>query len=167
MKKRFMLLVLLVVLLGATIVPAMALTARGRVVDTEEKPVSGIKVYALLAYYTPTFEQKVSLKAAVMADDGGEWVFESLPKPSGDYKYWIYYFTALEPGKMFGWALGGGELTSIPNAPAVPKEGFTIPAASLGKFEGQVTDKDGNPIAGAQVKMGVLLEIDEKCDPGG
>lgn len=163
MKTKFLVLVMLAVLIAAPSVAA-ALTVHGRAVDMEGNPVSKIKVYALLMYYTPVlrdFQPKASLKAAATANDKGEWKFSSLPKPSGDYKYWYYYFVASSPGKRLGWVVSSPKLASV------PKEGFTIPAASLGTYEGQVTDKKGNPIAGAQVKMGVLLEIDEKCDPGG
>lgn len=167
MSKRIIFLVLLMVLIMAASIPAAALSAGGRVVDMEENPVPGIKVYALLAYYTNDFHLKSSLKAATLADGEGKWAFESLPLPTGRHRYWSYCFVALKPGEMLGWTNGAGELVSIPNALPAPEEGYVIPVAKLGTFEGRVTDREGNPLAGVVAKTAILLEIDEECDPGG
>jgi len=135
-------------LILALCIPCLAadiVSARGIVVDPEGKPVSGVKVYAVLraaSYFV------VSTKGATTSGGDGRFALTALPRPKPDQGYDLI---AVKPGEYLGWAEGHGELYRRFRRQPLPAGDYRIIVSKPGVFEGRVVDEAGNPIAGAEV----------------
>lgn len=141
----------LAVVLCIPCLAADAVSARGIVVDPAGKPVSGVKVRAVLCPYTG----KASVRAAAISGQDGRFELAALPKPKvGEY----YGLVAFTPDEYLGWARSVGSLMGRQGGEPDPADGYRIIVSKPGVFEGRVVDEAGNPITGAEVTPFVLYD---------
>jgi uncharacterized GH25 family protein len=158
MKLRIVVVLALALAFAGACCAGETVSAKGKVVDVDGKPVSGIKVYAVMwRHETKNGWNHIGsyVKAATLTNADGSYDFRSLPKHTGKG---TYYLVAFDPDKYLGWVHGEGTLCADGwwDDPE-PVDGYTIVAVKLGVYHGKVVDEQGNGIAGATVVPTQLL----------
>lgn len=155
MRLRILLLCALAAGLAAPSFAGNALSAKGKVVDPNGKPVPGVKVYAVMEWYDPTGVggrgQHHTVKAGALSGEDGSFEM-SLPPLRQKAASARYYFIAFAPDKWLGWRRGAGKLSPHDSGIPEPDE-YVITVSKPTVFEGVVVDEEGSGIAGAEVKL--------------
>jgi len=128
---------------------AVGFPIKGTVVDTDGKPVAGIKVVAIDCDRRPP-----AIKETVTADANGAFVFKTIDvkPPVKVTGFHLFALAAVEPGARIGWrSVVLGYPLGNPRNDELAK-GVKITIAAPESVEGKVTNEAGDPVADAKVE---------------
>ena len=131
---------------------AAAFPIKGKVVDTNGKPVAGIRV-DVTERPTQIWGSKAAIRETVFTDKAGAFKLKEFDiKPGAKTYPPTLTFVAHQPGKLLGWRMEHiGHLVYTGKTDELAK-GITIVVAKPVTVEGKVTDESGRPIPGAKVQ---------------